>query len=369
MKKIYFLLLISILTLPFFAFGDVYEYTPLVTIPGSGVEANQPVNLGAYLNGIYRILIAITIILAVIVITISGIQHMASESPFSKSEASKRIGGAIGGIVLAVMSWLILFTINPCLVSFNFLTPTAACGGPNKPTTNIRSLSIVNTKIPANTGLPILSKITAVGGSGPYQYLLVGGSLPPGTSLNSSTGELNGTPGQTGNYTFTIEVIDSVGEKSTQSITVEVMKFTGFLTVSGGEISIPAGTTEVFEGILVTGGIPPYSYSITAGSLPGGLTLNNTTGKISGQPPEPGQYIGVAEVTVGDTTGQATTIDINITVAQQNQQINFTGKFCYTFPNEPGLTKPKFCFNSHDECTTKKNTETKPTSSCFEEIQ
>ena len=136
MKKIYFLLLISILTLPFFAFGDVYEYTPLVTIPGSGVEANQPVNLGAYLNGIYRILIAITIILAVIVITISGIQHMASESPFSKSEASKRIGGAIGGIVLAVMSWLILFTINPCLVSFNFLTPTAACGGPNKPNTN-----------------------------------------------------------------------------------------------------------------------------------------------------------------------------------------------------------------------------------------
>jgi len=226
MKKIYFLLLISILTLPFFAFGDVYEYTPLVTIPGSGVEANQPVNLGAYLNGIYRILIAITIILAVIVITISGIQHMASESPFSKSEASKRIGGAIGGIVLAVMSWLILFTINPCLVSFNFLTPTAACGGPNKPNTNNPSTGSGSTpfidpvanfgvfsvvlSVPTGTAINQGIQVGDNNNTGPYSFSVVSGSLPPGVTLNTQTGRITGVPNSPGTYKPTVEVTNSI---------------------------------------------------------------------------------------------------------------------------------------------------------------
>ncbi|MFM2357537.1 MAG: hypothetical protein RJA61_274 [Candidatus Parcubacteria bacterium] len=95
-------------------------YIPLVSdLPG--VTANQPINLASYLGALYKILIGSTIALAFVVITFEGLKHMGSESPFAKSEASRRIGEAIGGIILAVMSWLILYTINPDLVSFKFL--------------------------------------------------------------------------------------------------------------------------------------------------------------------------------------------------------------------------------------------------------
>jgi hypothetical protein len=35
---------------------------------------------------------------------------------------------------------------------------------------------------------------------------------------------------------------------------------------------------------MAQGGIQPYSYSLTAGSLPAGLSFNTTTGAISGTP-------------------------------------------------------------------------------------
>jgi len=293
MKKIYFLLLISILTLPFFAFGDVYEYTPLVTIPGSGVEANQPVNLGAYLNGIYRILIAITIILAVIVITISGIQHMASESPFSKSEASKRIGGAIGGIVLAVMSWLILFTINPCLVSFNFLTPTAACGGPNKPNTNNPSTGSGSTPQPLSATFPdfgLQKNITSMsnnlnnitfGGVKPYTFNFSG--LPNGITVNSS-GFLSGVATEEGEFNAVFTVTDSKGESVSQTVQINVTDVTSVIIEGGSSISKNTFTDQGFNySPKVSDGVEPFVFQ-SFGSIPPGLTFNSGNGSFSGVP-------------------------------------------------------------------------------------
>ncbi len=46
-----------------------------------------------------------------------------------------------------------------------------------------------------------------------------------------------------------------------------------------GEIGVPYSYT-----LTATGGVPPYTYSITSGSLPTGLSLNPSTGLISGTP-------------------------------------------------------------------------------------
>lgn len=51
---------------------------------------------------------------------------------------------------------------------------------------------------------------TATGGTGPYSFYVDEGSLPTGLSLNTSTGEISGTPTTAGNFSFTIMVVDAV---------------------------------------------------------------------------------------------------------------------------------------------------------------
>jgi hypothetical protein len=67
--------------------------------------------------------------------------------------------------------------------------------------------------------------------------------------------------------------------------------------------SLPNGTegTQYSETLAATGGEQPYSWSVTSGSLPEGLTLDPTTGEISGTPTESGE--STIEVTVTDKLG------------------------------------------------------------------
>ena len=61
------------------------------------------------------------------------------------------------------------------------------------------------------------------------------------------------------------------------------------LTLSG---TLPAGTAnQTYNAVLnVSGGNAPYQFSVKSGSLPQGLTLNPTTGSISGMPVSSGSY-------------------------------------------------------------------------------
>jgi hypothetical protein len=69
---------------------------------------------------------------------------------------------------------------------------------------------------------PYSETITTSGGTAPYVYSVIGGALPTGTSLNSSTGVISGTPTATGTYTFTVKSLDAGGYSGQQAFSITI---------------------------------------------------------------------------------------------------------------------------------------------------
>lgn len=77
--------------------------------------------LGEFLSQAFSFGLAIAAALAVIMIVWGGVEIMLSESVFSKDAGKKKIQDAIWGLLLALVSWLILYTINPKILDWNWL--------------------------------------------------------------------------------------------------------------------------------------------------------------------------------------------------------------------------------------------------------
>ena len=134
----------------------------------------------------------------------------------------------------------------------------------------------------ATQGIGYLTNLTATGGTAPYIWTLTAGALPNGITLSSS-GVLSGTPavGNGAGASITVQASDSFGCVATASLNLKVCAVIGFqqFVLSNGQVGVPYS-----QPLNATSGTAPYSYSLTSGTLPGGLTLNPSTGVISGTP-------------------------------------------------------------------------------------
>lgn len=99
--------------------GIAADYVPLAPLPlpgGASGPVGGPVSLGGYLSSMFQWIIGIAGVLAVLMIVIAGIEYM-SPVPSAKESGKNRAMAAILGLILALVSYLILRTINPDLVS------------------------------------------------------------------------------------------------------------------------------------------------------------------------------------------------------------------------------------------------------------
>jgi uncharacterized protein (TIGR03790 family) len=143
-------------------------------------------------------------------------------------------------------------------------------------------------------GYAFSETLTAAGGTPPYSWSLVQGTLPPGLTL-SAGGLFGGIPVAAGTYTFTIQVADSANATASLQYSLSIYPAGFALTTVS---PLPAGTegAQYSQTITTTGGTSPYTWSISQGSLPAGLTLNSGLGVVSGTPTVYGTFFFEAQV-------------------------------------------------------------------------
>jgi hypothetical protein len=156
-------------------------------------------------------------------------------------------------------------------------------------TLGIKEASLPN----ANQNVPYRATLTPVGGIPPYTWTLAV-PKPAGFSINASTGLLTGTPATAGTIPIPVNLTDSIGTVFSETFQLNV-----FAAVSITTVSLPNGAPSVGYGatLTATGGSIPYTWSVSAGSLPPGLNLNATTGQISGSPTTQGAFQFTVQVT------------------------------------------------------------------------
>lgn len=162
--------------------------------------------------------------------------------------------------------------------------------------------SITNTST-AGTGVIAASGWTASG-------------LPTGMTINAATGVISGTPTVTGVYTVTEQVTDINGLFDEETITINVVTKPVITTVTpltrgvvGQALSPISQTKTPGSAIIPTTG----AWSVVAGSLPNGLTLNPDTGEITGTPTTPGIFSFTVQLV--DSAGEIATKVETMTVA------------------------------------------------------
>jgi len=138
--------------------------------------------------------------------------------------------------------------------------------------------------------------LSATGGTAPYQWSVSAGSVPPGLTL-AGNGTFGGTPSTAGTYNFTIQVTDAANQTNTKAFQIVINPASTPPTINTGSLpSGTAGTAYPLQSLSASGGTPPYTWSVSAGSLPTGLTLAGT-GTITGTPTTAGTFSFTAKVT------------------------------------------------------------------------
>lgn len=162
---------------------------------------------------------------------------------------------------------------------------------------------------PALTGQSYTVTLVVSGGNTPYRWAST--QLPPGLRLDPVQGVLSGTPSSTGTFKFAVQVTDAGQLSATKEFSLTVTPPPLAITTVPPLFAGTAGTLYA-QTFSASGGVPPYTWSITSGSA-GMLTLDPNSGSLQGTPQTVGTLSFTVQVTdrAGAQVSQAFTITVN----------------------------------------------------------
>src|SRR3989344_1965637 len=114
---------------PVFA-EEIPDYAVLAPLPGVGDSGGGTTTLQKYIPAIFKLAIGLSVVAAVLLIVIGGIQYITTDAIQGKSQGKERIKNAIIGLVFIIAAWLILATINPNLLTLNLDISSAPTSAP-----------------------------------------------------------------------------------------------------------------------------------------------------------------------------------------------------------------------------------------------
>jgi large repetitive protein len=192
--------------------------------------------------------------------------------------------------------------------------------------TRVSSINPPNgSTLPAATvGQPYSTTITANGDPAPT-YSADG--LPPGLSIGASSGVISGTPTAAGTYSVQVSAENESGDESSglsasYTLTVNLGTPPSITSPPSGS-ALPEGTvSEAYSTTISAAGDPAPAF--TASGLPPGLTIDATSGVISGTPTAAGTY--PVQVTASSTAGSATaSYTLTVVPYQADLSVKITG--------------------------------------------
>ena len=160
-------------------------------------------------------------------------------------------------------------------------------------------LVITTSSLPSGTaGLQYSAALAASGGIAPYLWAM--DDLPAGLSVNSATGVISGTPIAQSSGTVTARVTDGQSPSDTAtrllSLTIDAAPQPNPLVITTTSLPAARRNKNYNRTLAATGGVTPYVWNLASGSLPPGLSLNASTGVISGKATTLGTYAFTVQV-------------------------------------------------------------------------
>ena len=164
-------------------------------------------------------------------------------------------------------------------------------------------------------GVSYADRLVVTGGIAPYSFVVTGGALPPGLVMDQASGAISGVPTTKGTYAMSVAVTDAGGafaQTVTKSLGITIGDALPLVITTA---SLPDATVNAVYSLQVeaSGGLTPYSWSVTGGALPAGLSLSSD-GVLSGTPTATGAYSVTVQVMDAEATSLTATKSFTLNV-------------------------------------------------------